>query len=92
VGFHVVKVLGDQEARTLSYEEVRDRLELMLRTQAQQQATADYIKELRDQATIKLEGALAELAAATEAARNDARKAAEAAVSQSEPAAPAVEP
>ena len=69
VGFHVIKVLGEQEEKVLPFEDVKDRLVAQLRSQAQQQITAEYVKELRNKATIKLDGALAQAAAAAEAAQ-----------------------
>jgi len=65
VGFHVVKVTGEQEEKLIPFDDIKDRMVNVLKAQAQQKVTADYIKELREKATIKLDGALA--AAAQEA-------------------------
>lgn len=65
VGFHVIKVTGEQEQKLIPFDEVKDRLSTALKTQAQQKVAADYIKGLREKATIKLDGPLAAAAAAT---------------------------
>ena len=67
VGFHVIKVTGEQQERVMSFEEVGDRLQVLLRSRAQQKIATDYIKILKDKATIKLDGALAEAVAKAEA-------------------------
>ena len=87
VGFHIVKVTGEQEKKVFPFAEVKDRLEATLRSKAQQKIVNDYIGELRDKATIKFAGPLAGNAkiAAPEAA---APAPADPAVS----AAPAAEP
>lgn len=59
VGFHVVKVLGEQEERKVPFDDVKDRLLNVLKARAQQKVAADYVKGLRDRATIKLDGPLA---------------------------------
>ena len=69
VGFHVVLVAGEQDEKILPFDDVRDRLTFQLRSQQQQQITAEYVKQLRDKATIRLDGPLAEMAAAAEAAK-----------------------
>ena len=66
VGFHVVKVTGEQEEKLFPFDDVKERLSAVLKAQAQQKVTAEYITELKDKATIKLDGALA---AASEAAK-----------------------
>lgn len=68
VGFHVIRVDSDQEEKVIPFEEVKNRLRAQMRSRAQQQITAEYIKELREKATIKLDGALADAAAAAESA------------------------
>ena len=72
VGFHVIKVTGEQEEKLLPFDEVKDRLINALKVQAQQKVTADYMEELKNKATIKLAGPLA---AAAEAAKAEALKA-----------------
>ena len=66
VGFHVIKVTGEQEEKLFPFDDVKERLSAVLKAQAQQKVTAEYITELKDKATIKLDGALA---AASEAAK-----------------------
>ena len=66
VGFHVIKVTGEQAEKSIPFDEVKDRLANMLKSRAQQDVTAAYMTELRNKATIKLDGALA---AADKAAR-----------------------
>ena len=59
VGFHVIKVTGEQEMKVIPFDEVKDRLSIVLKTQASQKVTADYLAELKSKATIKLDGTLA---------------------------------
>lgn len=68
VGFHVIKVTGEQEKKLIPFDDVKERLITALKVQAQQKVAADYIKGLREKSTIKLDGALAEAAAAAEKA------------------------
>lgn len=68
VGFHVIKVTGEQEEKLIPFDDVKERLIVVLKAQAQQKVTAEYIKELRDKATIKLDGALAAASQAAKAA------------------------
>ena len=70
VGFHVIQVTGEQEKKVIPFDEVKDRLSAVLKSQAQQKVTAEYITELKDKATIKLDGALA--AAVAESAKGRA--------------------
>ena len=67
VGFHVIKVTGEQEEKLIPFDEVKDRLLNLLKGQAQQKVTADYIQELKSKATIKLDGALAAAASTSTA-------------------------
>lgn len=67
VGFHVIKVAGEQEARLLPFDEVQVRLTNLMKAQAQQEVTAKYIEGLKDKATIKLDGVLAQVAKSTPA-------------------------
>jgi peptidyl-prolyl cis-trans isomerase C len=71
VGFHVIRVDSEQDEKVIPFEEIQNRLRAQMRSRAQQQITAEYIKELREKATIKLDGALAEAAAAAEAAQQE---------------------
>ena len=66
VGFHVIKVTGEQEEKLIPFDDVKGRLAAVLKAQAQQKVTAEYITELKEKATIKLDGALA---AASESAK-----------------------
>ncbi len=84
VGFHVIKVTGEQEETLIPFDEVKVRLANVLKTQAQQKVTAEYITELRNKATIKLDGALA---AASEPVSQPSDAAAEAPVAAPAPAA-----
>jgi parvulin-like peptidyl-prolyl isomerase len=63
VGYHVIKVTGDQEKKVVPFEEVKERLTLAMKSRAQQKIAAVYIEELRNKATIKLAGPLAAAAA-----------------------------
>ena len=76
----MIKVTGEQEEKLIPFDDVKERLIVVLKAQAQQKVTAEYIKELREKATIKLDGALA---AASQAAK---------AASAAEPAGAAVVP
>ena len=53
VGYHVIKVTGEQEKKVVPLDEVRDRLKAILVSQAQQKAYTDYIEGLKDKATIR---------------------------------------
>jgi len=55
VGFHVIKVTGEQAERLVPFDEIKDRLIAQLKSQAQQEVNAAYIEELREKATIKLD-------------------------------------
>ncbi len=66
VGFHVIRVTGEQAEELVSFDEIKLRLAIVMKTKARQEIAADYIKELREKATIKLDGPLA---AAVEAAK-----------------------
>ena len=68
VGFHVIKVTGEQEEKLFPFDDVKERLSAVLKAQAQQKVTAEYITELKDKATIKLDGTLAAAAEAAKAA------------------------
>ena len=62
VGFHVIKATGEQEKKVFPFDEVKARLEAAMKAKAQQKIVNDYIGELRDKATIKFVGPLAEIA------------------------------
>ena len=68
VGFHVIKATGEQEKKLVPFDDVKTRLVSAQKAQAQQKVAADYIKSLREKATIKLDGALAAIAAEAEKA------------------------
>lgn len=59
VGFHVIKVLGEQDEQKIPFDDVKDRLLSVLKARAQQKVAAEYVKGLRDRATIKFDGPLA---------------------------------
>jgi peptidyl-prolyl cis-trans isomerase C len=59
-GFHVLRVTGELAERVEPFAEIQDRLEARLRDRARQRVTLDYLAGLREKATIKLVGALAE--------------------------------
>ena len=87
VGFHIIKPTGEQEQKLFTFDEVKDKLPALLKSEAQTKIAAEYIESLRQKATIKLDGALA-------AAVESSKKAAEAAAPAGEapvtaPAAPA---
>lgn len=75
VGFHVIKVTGEQEEKVIPFDEVKDRLVTVLKGRAQQKVAAEYVKSLRERATIKLDGPLKAMSGANQAA--DAAAAAE---------------
>lgn len=75
VGFHVIKVTGEQEEKVIPFDEVKDRLVTVLKGRAQQKVAAEYVKSLRERATIKLDGPLKAMSEANQAA--DAAAAAE---------------
>ncbi|MGD9612294.1 MAG: peptidylprolyl isomerase [Kiritimatiellia bacterium] len=76
VGFHVIKVTGEQDEKVLPFEQVKDRLVVVLRGRAQQKVAADYVKSLRERATIKLDGPLAAAVAEAEKTAADEKPAA----------------
>ena len=91
VGFHVIKATGEQEESIAPYEAVRRQIEAELRARGQQRVTAEYVKGLREKATIKFEGALAEIAKQGQEAleaEKAKKEAAVTAVEAEEPAAP----
>ena len=71
VGFHVIKVTGEQEKTQIPFDDVKVRLVAMLKAQAQQQVAAEYIRSLRDKSTIKLDGPFAAAAAEAEKAAEE---------------------
>jgi peptidyl-prolyl cis-trans isomerase C len=93
VGFHVIKATGEQAMKVVPFDKVKDRLSLVLKSQASQKVTADYITELKSKATIKLDGTLAQAVAEAEKAAKEAKASGESAVTApaAEGAAPAAE-
>ena len=81
VGFPVIKATGEQEKKVFPFDEVKEELVAAMKAKAQQKIVNDYIGELRDKATIKFVGPLAESAqtAAPETAPAEAPAAAPAA-------------
>jgi parvulin-like peptidyl-prolyl isomerase len=73
VGFHIIKATGEQEKKVLAFDEVKDRLAAVMKSQSQQKVAAEYIAELKNKATIKLDGALAEASAEAEKAAKQAK-------------------
>ncbi|NLG33887.1 MAG: hypothetical protein GX548_00885 [Lentisphaerae bacterium] len=71
VGYHVIQVTGEQQERLMPFDEVSERLKVMLVSRAQQQITREYIEELKSKATIKFDGALAEAVVQAEAAKEE---------------------
>ena len=69
VGFHIIKVTGEQEQKQFTFDEVKDQLTTILKARAQQKVVAEYIEGLREKATIRLDGPLA---AAVEQAKKTA--------------------
>ena len=72
VGFHIIKVTGEQEQKHFTFDEVKEKLTAMLKARAQQKVTTDYIEGLRKKAAIRLDGPLA---SAVEEAKKAAEKA-----------------
>jgi peptidyl-prolyl cis-trans isomerase C len=52
-GYHLIMVAERTPESTLSYEEVKDRLEQYLKQQKVQEATAKYVETLRGKAKIE---------------------------------------
>ncbi|MEI6892891.1 MAG: peptidylprolyl isomerase [Pontiella sp.] len=52
-GFHLIKVTGREEAGTIAYDESEEQIIAYLSGQKKQTAVADFIKSLRDSATIE---------------------------------------
>ncbi|NCA83077.1 MAG: hypothetical protein EOM72_10080 [Opitutae bacterium] len=92
LGYHIVRATGDQEEKVFPYDEVKERLVILLKSQAQQKITAEYIQELKNKATIKLDGMLAAASAETEKAKAAAPEASAAAPAAEAPAAEAPAP
>jgi parvulin-like peptidyl-prolyl isomerase len=92
VGYHVIKVTGEQEKKVIPFDEVKDRLIAAMKSQASQKIASEYIAGLREKATIKLDGALAAAEAEAKAAAAKTNAPAEAAVSAPAAEAPATAP
>lgn len=69
LGFHVIQVTGIQEKKLFPFDEVKNQLLTAMKAQAQQKVTAQYIEELKNKATIKLDGALAAASAEANATK-----------------------
>ena len=89
LGYHIVRATGEQEEKVFTFDEVKERLVVLLKSQAQQKITAEYIQELKNKATIKLDGMLASASASAE---TEKAKAAEPEVPATAPAAEAPAP
>lgn len=59
VGYHVIKVTGEQEERMIPFEEVKVQLINGLKRRAQQRIIAEYIAGLRERALVRFVGPLA---------------------------------
>lgn len=56
-GFHVLKLTGQQPARTASLDELRERLTQALRAQRQEQIAKAYLEGMLNTATLSIDGA-----------------------------------
>ncbi len=96
VGFHIIKVTGEQKKELVPLDdEVKVKLAIALKTRARQQVVAAYMDELREKATIKLDGQLAVAVEAAKKAQAEAEAAGEAPLFEEQapatvPAAPAI--
>jgi len=91
VGFHIIKVTGDQKEELIPLDdEVKVKLAIALKTRARQQVLADYMEQLREKATVKLDGPLAAAVEAAKVVQAEAEAADEAPLF--EEAAPATAP
>lgn len=61
IGFHVIKVTGEQETKVFTFDEVKDNLVSLLKARAQQKVGAEYVAGLREKATVKFVGPLADM-------------------------------
>ncbi len=52
-GYHIIKVTEANEAGTVAFDEAKEQIERFLTNQKRQQAVGDFIKSLRDSATIE---------------------------------------
>jgi len=77
VGFHIIKVTGEQAEEIVPFDDIKLRLAIVMKTKARQEIAADYIKELREKAVIKLDGPLAAAVEAAKAAEAEAEAAGE---------------
>lgn len=55
-GYHIIKVTKHEEARTLPFDEVKERLAKVLESQNKQESARKYIEELKSKADIKFPG------------------------------------
>ncbi|MDR0993999.1 MAG: peptidylprolyl isomerase [Verrucomicrobiota bacterium] len=72
VGFHIIKVTGEQEEKVYPFDEIKDALMARMKMAAQQQLSTQYIVELREKAAIRLDGPLAAMASGAEVATETA--------------------
>ena len=63
-GFHIVKLLDTQPPRTATYEEIKPRLQAVLRQQRQQQMVQTYLAKLAPEGSITINGAALDAALA----------------------------
>ncbi|MDB5989292.1 MAG: ppiC [Herbaspirillum sp.] len=63
-GFHIVKLLDTQAPRTATYEEIKPRLQAVLRQQRQQQVVQTYLTTLAPAGSITINGAALDVALA----------------------------
>lgn len=56
-GFHVLKLIGQQPARTATLDELRERLTQALRAQRQEQIAKAYLEGMLNTATLSIDGA-----------------------------------
>lgn len=66
-GFHIIKVTGERDERLLPFDEIAARLAVVLKTRARQLVTDRYIADLREKASIKLDGPIAQIVEAAKA-------------------------
>ncbi|VVN61544.1 Chaperone SurA [Pseudomonas fluorescens] len=55
-GFHVLKLIGQQPARTATFDELRERLTQALRAQRQEQIAKAYLEGMLNTATLSIDG------------------------------------
>jgi parvulin-like peptidyl-prolyl isomerase len=55
-GYHIIKVEAKEPAGTVSYEEAREGLEEQFKGQKAQKTVGDYLKSLKEKASIQYPG------------------------------------